>query len=146
MVKSKMCVFVAVLLMAATPHAWAEVASDGLVVYYRADNADGAGNPGSGELATWTDLALEFGEANNGKTIYRKRLGATGHYRSSPVIANGHLYVVSEKGVVSVVKTGDDFELPHQHDFQRRVSATPAIDGSTVYIRTKTQLFAFRSK
>lgn len=67
MVKSKMCVFVAVLLMAATPHAWAEVASDGLVVYYRADNADGAGNPGSGELATWKDLALEFGEANNGK-------------------------------------------------------------------------------
>lgn len=66
-VKSKMCVFVAVLLMAATAHAWAEVASDGLVVYYRADNADGAGNPGSGELATWTDLALEFGEANNGK-------------------------------------------------------------------------------
>jgi len=32
-VKSRMCVFVAVLLMAATPHAWADVAIDGLVVY-----------------------------------------------------------------------------------------------------------------
>ena len=44
-----------------------------------------------------------------------------------------------------MVKTGDDFDLVHQHDFQERVSATPAIDGSTIYIRTKTQLFAFRS-
>ena len=84
-------------------------------------------------------------DADNGKIIYRKRLGATGHYRSSPVIANGHLYVISEQGVVSVLKTGDDFELVHQHDFQERVSATPAVDASTVYIRTKTQLFAFRS-
>ncbi len=84
-------------------------------------------------------------DAGNGKLIYRKRLGATGHYRSSPVIANDHLYVISQEGVVSVVKIGDDFELVHQHDLQERVSATPAIDASTVYIRTKTQLFAFRS-
>ena len=46
----------------------------------------------------------------------------------------------SEAGVVSVVKTGDDFDLVHQHDFQQRVSATLAIDDSTVYIRTKMQL------
>jgi len=85
-------------------------------------------------------------DASNGKVIYRKRLGATGHYRASPVIANDHLYVISQEGVMSVVKTGDDFELVHQHDFRERVSATPAIDGSTVYVRTKTQLFAFRSK
>ncbi|MHC4179174.1 MAG: outer membrane protein assembly factor BamB family protein [Planctomycetota bacterium] len=85
-------------------------------------------------------------DADHGKIIYRKRLGATGHYRSSPVIANDHLYVISEQGVVSVVKTGDDFELVHQHDLQQRVSATPAVDGSTVYIRTKTQLFASRSE
>ncbi len=84
-------------------------------------------------------------DADNGKMIYRERLGAAGHYRSSPVIANDHLYVISEEGVVSVVKTGDHFQLVHQHNFQERVSATPAIDGLTVYIRTETQLFAFRS-
>jgi len=83
-------------------------------------------------------------DADNGKMIYRKRLGATGHYRSSPVIANDHLYVISEVGVVSVVKTGDDFVLVHQHALKEPVAATPAIDGSTVYIRTKTHLFAFR--
>ncbi len=82
-------------------------------------------------------------DASNGKVVYRKRLEATGHYRSSPVIANDLLYVISEEGIVSVVKTGDDFDLVHQHDLQEPVSATPAIDASTIYIRTQTQLFAF---
>ena len=85
-------------------------------------------------------------DADNGEIIYRMRLGAAGHYRSSPVIASGHLYVVSEEGVVSVVNTGDHFELVHQHDCQERVAATPAVDASTIYIRTKTRLFAFRSE
>ncbi len=84
-------------------------------------------------------------DAGDGKVVYRERLGAGGHYRSSPIVANEHLYVTSEQGVMSVVKTGDDFQLVHQHDFQERVSATPAIDASTVYLRTQTQLFAFRS-
>ncbi len=84
-------------------------------------------------------------DATNGRFVYRKRLRAGGHYRASPVIADDHLYVISEQGVLSVLKTGDDFELVHQHDFQERVSATPAIDASTVYIRTATQLLAFRS-
>ena len=85
-------------------------------------------------------------DAGSGKVIYRKRLGAGGHYGSSPVIANDHLYVISQQGVVSVVKTGDDFELVHQFDFQQRVSATPAIDTSTIYIRTENHLYAFRAK
>ncbi len=83
-------------------------------------------------------------DANDGQVIYRKRLGAAGHYRASPVVANDHLYVISEEGVVSVVKTGDEFELLHQHAFQQRVAATPAIDSSTIYLRTYTHLYAFR--
>jgi hypothetical protein len=57
----------AVMLVTAMTPLRAEVATEGLVVHYRADNADGAGNPGSGELAIWADLALEYGEANDGE-------------------------------------------------------------------------------
>jgi len=85
-------------------------------------------------------------DADTGTMIYRKRLGAAGHYRSSPIIANDHLYAISEEGVVSVVKTGDDFELVHQHAFEEPVAATPAVDASTIYIRTERQLVAFRSE
>jgi hypothetical protein len=83
--------------------------------------------------------------AHNGQVLYRKRLAGRGHYRSSPVVAHGHLYVISEEGVLSVVKTGDNFELVHQHEFHERVSATPAIDDATIYIRTNKRLLAYRS-
>jgi outer membrane protein assembly factor BamB len=85
-------------------------------------------------------------DAASGKTLYRERLGATGQYSASPVIANGHLYLVSDQGFVSVVKPGDEFQLVHQHDLQDPVTATPAFDESTIYIRTATQLMAFRTR
>ncbi len=85
-------------------------------------------------------------DAKNGKVLYRKRLRATGHYRSSPVVANDHVYVISELGVVSVIATGDKFDVRHQHALGEPVAATPAIDESTIYIRTQNRLVAFRSE
>jgi len=35
------------------------IATDGLVISYRADNADGAGHPGTGQRDTWIDLARD---------------------------------------------------------------------------------------
>ncbi|HUT59419.1 MAG TPA: PQQ-binding-like beta-propeller repeat protein [Phycisphaerae bacterium] len=84
--------------------------------------------------------------ATNGEVLYRERLGAPGHYSASPVVANDHLYLASNRGLVSVVKTGDAFQVVHQHDLGEPVFATPAIDASTIYIRTKTHLLAFRTR
>jgi outer membrane protein assembly factor BamB len=84
--------------------------------------------------------------ATDGKTLYRKRLGASGHYSPSPVIAQNHLYIISNNGILSIVPTGADFELAHQHDFKESVNATPAIDASTLYVRTKSKLMAFRGQ
>ncbi len=82
-------------------------------------------------------------DAANGRTIYRKRLGPAGHYRASPVIGNGHLYAISERGELSVIKTGDTFELVCQQAFGEPVGATPALDSNTIYIRTGKRLYAF---
>ncbi len=85
-------------------------------------------------------------DATTGDTLYRKRLGASGHYSPSPVIANNHLYLTSSEGVISVVPVGDSYALAHQYDLDEEVAATPAIDEDTLYVRTKSQLIAFRSK
>ncbi|MGD8238937.1 MAG: PQQ-binding-like beta-propeller repeat protein [Armatimonadota bacterium] len=85
-------------------------------------------------------------DASNGDLLYRERLGARGQYSASPVVANGHLYLISSRGLVTVVRPGDQFEIAHQYDLQEPVSATPAFDGSTAYVRTATQLLAFRAK
>ena len=84
--------------------------------------------------------------AANGEVLYSGRLDAPGQYSASPVVADDHLYLASNRGVVSVVKVGDAFQMVGQHDLGDPVFATPAFDASTVYIRTETNLLAFRTR
>jgi len=85
-------------------------------------------------------------DATNGEILYRERLGGRGQYSASPVVANGHLYLASNRGLVSVVKAGDAFQVVHQVDLGEAVFVTPALDASTIYIRTETNLLAFRTR
>jgi len=84
--------------------------------------------------------------ATNGKLLYSERLGGSGQFSASPVIANGHLYLASEQGQISVAKTGDEFEIVHQHKFGEPIHVSPAFDANTVYIRGGKHLWAFRKK
>ncbi len=81
---------------------------------------------------------------DTGEVIYRERLGATGQYSASPVIADDHVYLVSNRGVLTVVKCGDEFKVTHQADLGVPVSATPAMDEDSLYLRTDDALLAFR--
>ncbi|MFC1793804.1 PQQ-binding-like beta-propeller repeat protein [Planctomycetota bacterium] len=81
---------------------------------------------------------------DTGEVIYRQRLGASGQYSASPVIANDHVYFFSNKGVVTVVKCGDEFTVTHQADLDASVAATPAMDQNSLYLRTGDALLAFR--
>lgn len=82
--------------------------------------------------------------AASGEVIYRERLGAAGQYSASPVIANDHLYLASSKGMLTVLKCGDKFEIAHQADLKCPISATPAMDQDSLYVRTDEALQAFR--
>lgn len=82
--------------------------------------------------------------ADSGELVYRERLGASGQYKASPVIAGHHLYLCSGQGVLTIARLGDTFEITHQVDLGAAVSATPAMDPRTLYIRTEEALLAFR--
>ena len=82
----------------------------------------------------------------DGKLLYTERLGAPGQYSASPVIAGGNLYLISNPGVVSVVKTGDTFERLHHHNLGEPAFVTPAFDEVTLFIRTQSHLVAFREE
>ena len=84
--------------------------------------------------------------ATNGKLLYSERLGGSGQYSASPVIANGHLYLGSEQGQLTVAKTGDEFEVVHQHKLGESIRVSPAFDASTIYIRGGKHLWAFRKQ
>jgi outer membrane protein assembly factor BamB len=75
-----------------------------------------------------------------------ERAAAGGRYYSSPVAANGHIYLTSlEDGTVTVLKAGSDKpEVVSQNPgLSERVAATPAIVDNTLYVRTAGHLYAF---
>lgn len=82
-------------------------------------------------------------DANNGKIVYRERIGAAGSFIASPVIANGYIYLTSAKGVITVIKAGDKFNIVKQNNLKENVFATPAIIGNSFYIRAQGHLYAF---
>lgn len=82
-------------------------------------------------------------DAKSGKLKYCERLGARGAYFSSPVVAQNRVYIASYKGVVTVFKTGDEFEVLAQNDLGEFISATPAVVEDNLYVRTEGYLYAF---
>ncbi len=85
-------------------------------------------------------------DAKTGQAAYSEvRLKeASGSYYSSPVAADGRIYVASMKGMLTVFKAGGTQpEIVHQADFGEAIDATPALVGDKLYLRTRSKLMAF---
>jgi outer membrane protein assembly factor BamB len=90
----------------------------------------------SGGIATTLD-------AVTGKVLKQGRLtGAMEDYYSSPVGADGKVYVASEHGKVVVLRAVGDWEILAINEFDADIYATPAFDGDKMYIRTSNALYA----
>jgi outer membrane protein assembly factor BamB len=89
-------------------------------------------------------------DAKTGREIYvQKRAAANGRYYASPVSANGNIYVVSlDDGTFTVLKAGTDSPevVVENSKLDEKTSATPAIVGDTLYVRTANHLWAFAEK
>lgn len=82
-------------------------------------------------------------DAQKGRVLYRERLGASGPYYSSPVVANSKIYIASAKGVITVFKSGDNLEILAQNDIGEEIFATPAVVDNKLYVRTVRLMYAF---
>lgn len=84
-------------------------------------------------------------DPQTGRPLYQEeRLGAVGPYYASLVGANGRIYVTSQRGVVTVVRAGDSFEVLARNDLGEIAQASPVPLGDTLYVRTAGHLAAFR--
>ena len=86
-------------------------------------------------------------DASTGSLMKQGRLtGALDTYYSSPVTDGTRIYFMSHSGKFSIVKAGGlDWELDSVADFAEESFGTPAIAGDTLYLRTKTRLYAFQA-
>jgi outer membrane protein assembly factor BamB len=63
-------------------------------------------------------------------------------FKSSPVGANGRLYLASENDDVLVLRMGENFEVLATNTMPDQVFiATPAIAGGEIYLRSQNRLY-----
>jgi outer membrane protein assembly factor BamB len=79
-----------------------------------------------------------------GALIKQGRLtGAPGAYFASPIAADGHVFFVSEPGVVAVLPPSGDLTPIVVNDLKEDTFATPAVADGRIYVRTTRALWAF---
>jgi outer membrane protein assembly factor BamB len=82
-------------------------------------------------------------EASTGKELFRERIGASGQYIASPIVAGDRLIVASVPGIVTIIQVGDKLEVLARHSFREKIFATPAVVEDRIYLRTIGHLYAF---
>ncbi len=90
-------------------------------------------------------------EAKTGRPIYQdERLGKPGvtftDFYASPVAAAGRIHLVSAEGIVTIIDAdADSLVVLDRHALGERATATPALVGKMILIRTDRTLHAFGS-
>ena len=85
-------------------------------------------------------------DAATGKLIKTGRVeGAISGYSSSPVAAEGRIYLAGEDGKVAVLRAGGQWEVIAVNDLGEPMFATPALSEGQIYLRTGGALYRFGS-
>jgi len=86
-------------------------------------------------------------DPSNGEVIKQARIKeAIEGFYSSPVAAEGKIYVSSESGKVIVLKAGKEWERLAVNDLGEEIWATPALVDGRVFLRTGSSLYCFQEK
>jgi outer membrane protein assembly factor BamB len=86
---------------------------------------------------------LDAYDLETGKEVYRQRLPLVGSgYSSSPVAADGKIYLSNEDGEMLVVEAGAAFKLIATNSMGEMLMATPALSEGVMYVRALSTLFA----
>ena len=114
--------------------------SSPLVLDGRVYNINGSGvlacaDAGSSRILWQLRLQVPLGEKTS-----------QGAFTSSPVAANGHLYLFNEEGVAIVVKGGEKGEIVASHEFGETILCTPAIADGALYVRSDRHLWKISNK
>jgi outer membrane protein assembly factor BamB len=85
-------------------------------------------------------------DLETGKLIYEKATDSRGGYFASPVAADGRIYIASDRGAITVIKSGDAFEVLARNDLNDRIMASPALAENTLYVRSAKSIWGFAAR
>ena len=83
-------------------------------------------------------------DARKGEEIWTQRIG--GNFSSSPLLADGRIYIGSEEGLVHVLQPGREYKSLAINELDGRIMASPAVLGHALYLRTDKALYRFEKK
>ena len=78
-------------------------------------------------------------DGKTGRELYRERLGTEAN--SSPIASEGRIYLSDNDGTTFVVLAGPEFKLLHTNRLGERISASPAVAGDDLILRTDSHLY-----
>jgi outer membrane protein assembly factor BamB len=83
-------------------------------------------------------------DPSTGALLKQARLrGVADRYFSSPVAADGKIFIASQAGVMTVLKAGGGQEILAVNELDDECLATPAIADGRIYVRTRSALYCF---
>jgi outer membrane protein assembly factor BamB len=80
-------------------------------------------------------------DARSGQMVWGPERIPSATYSSSPVLADGKLYISSEEGLTTVVKAGPKFEILAQNQLDGYTLSSPAISDGQIFLRTANWLY-----
>lgn len=80
-------------------------------------------------------------DAKTGQTIWGPQRIKSGTYSSSPVLADGKIYITDEDGLTTVVKAGPKFEVLAENNLNDYCLSSPAISDGQLFMRTAQHLY-----
>lgn len=80
-------------------------------------------------------------DLDTGDAIWERSRLQPGTYSSSPVLADGKIYVINEDAVVSVLETGPEFNILAVNQLEGFTLSSPAVSGNQLFFRTSQFLY-----
>ncbi len=81
-------------------------------------------------------------DAKTGEPIWGPEATTEAIVSASPILTDGKLYIINERGVTSIVSVGKEFKLLATNELDGTYTlASPAVSGSQLFIRTSTHLY-----
>ena len=85
-------------------------------------------------------------DAKSGEVIWGPQRIASGTYSSSPVLADGKIYITSEDGITTVMKAGPEFGVVAENDLESYTLPSVAISRGQLFLRTEDFLYCVGEK
>ncbi len=94
-------------------------------------------------FSTMTNGRVHCIEIVSGKILWVEDMGKQ---YSSPILANGLVYMPNDEGLITVIKPGPTFNPIARNPIGERMNASPALSNGRIYLRGDKHLFCIGKK